>query len=79
MTTFPVFTWALSLALVEFGLGFLLVCLAVAVRLWPTRPVKAPRLTVKRKEHPLVRHFRRLFGSKDHPRHPSPPAPTLPS
>ena len=79
MTSLPIFTWALSLALVQISLGFLLLCLALAARLWPTRTAKPARLTVKREEHRIIRHFRELFGTRKKPRHPAPPAPSLPS
>ena len=73
MKLLDLLAWAVSLSLITVAGGVLTVCLALAVGLWPERRggrTRHPSGLTQRDR--IVRHLRRLFGSRKHPRHPAP-------
>jgi hypothetical protein len=69
MNTLALIGWAVAVFLVCLGAAVLVVALAVAMRLWPSRAGEVVRQNRKRDR--WLRHFRRVFGSRKHPKHPA--------
>ena len=70
MNTLSILGWALALLLVQLGAAVLIVSIAVAMCLWPRRTGTQARQAAKGQRGRIVAHFRRLFGSRKHPKHP---------
>lgn len=71
MNTLSILGWALALCLVQLGAAVLIVSLAVAMCLWPRREATRVRPAAKGQRGRIVAHFRRVFGSRKHPKHPA--------
>lgn len=74
MKLLDLLVWALALGMVAVAASVLIVALAVAMRLWPERRgARTRHPSGLRKRDRILRHLRRLFGSRRHPRQPAPP------
>lgn len=72
MKLLDVLVWAVSVGVIALAAAVLIVALALAMRLWPERRGPRPKHpSGLRQRNRIIRHLRRLFGSRKHPRHPA--------
>ena len=69
MQALNILVWAVALGIVNVSAAVLIVALALAMCLWPTRRSACPRVATGLRQR--IRHLRDMFGTRQHPKHPT--------